>query len=290
MTSPEPLSADGAALLEEGRPVEAVEVLRQAVAAGEPSAPALLLRAYFDSGSWRAVVDWLGPLVEDGDVRWAGQLGVALAALGDAGNAEAALRLAVENGELAAANDLAILLRDERRLPEAVQVLLRATEAGDLQAPANLVELLLEDGDVPAAADVAQRYRDESRPDTLVALADVCVAQRRDEDAESLYRRAGQLGALRAHTAYGTFLLEVRGDPEGPSASSWRRAGTRSRGGRTPSAGSCSTTGAGTRRGRCYRSRSTAGTRPRPTRWPSWTGWTRMMSCNGWGIAAGAPC
>ena len=215
MTAPEPLSADGSALLDEGRPVEAIEVLRQAVASGEPSAPALLLRAYFDSGSWRAVVDWLGPLVEDGDVRWAGQLGVALAGLGDVGNAEAALRLAVENGELAAANDLAILLRDERRLPEAVQVLLRATEAGDLQAPANLVELLLEDGDVPGAADVAQRYRDESRPDTLVALADVCVAQRRDEDAESLYRRAGQLGALRAHTAYGTFLLEVRGDPEG---------------------------------------------------------------------------
>jgi tetratricopeptide (TPR) repeat protein len=215
VTTPEPLSADGAALLEEGRPVEAVEVLRQAVAVGEPSAPALLLRAYFDSGSWRAVADWLGPLVEQGDVRWAGRLGVALAELGEAANAEAALRLAVEHGEVAAANDLAILLRDQRRMPEAVQVLLRAVDAGDLQAPANLVALLLEDGDLPAAADVAQRYCDESRPDTLVALADVFVAQGRNDEAESLYRRAGQLAALRAHTAYGTFLLEVRGDPEG---------------------------------------------------------------------------
>lgn len=215
MPDDEPLSAEGAALLAAGRALDAVEVLRHGVATGEPSAPDLLVRAYLDSGSWHAAVDWLGPLVEQGHVRFAGRLGVALVRTGDRERAEEALRLAVGSGEIAAANDLAILLRDEDRLAEAVQVLSRAAEAGDPQAPANLVELHLEDGDVPVAAIAAEAYLDEGRPDTVVALADVRAAQGRPDEAADLYRRAGTLGALRAHTAYGQFLLSSYGDVDG---------------------------------------------------------------------------
>lgn len=211
----EPWSTEGRALLGAGRPLDAVEVLRQGVAGGEPSASDLLVRAYLESGSWHAAAEWLAPLVEQGHVRFAGRLGVALAELRDREGAEAALRLAVESGELAAANDLAILLRDGDRLGEAVQVLGRACDAGDPQAPANLVQLLLEAGDLPAAVDAAQRHAGESRPDTLVALADVRTAQGRLPEAEQLYRRAGELAALNAHTAYGRFLLDARGDPAG---------------------------------------------------------------------------
>jgi Flp pilus assembly protein TadD len=39
------------------------------------------------------------------------------------------------------------------------------------------------------------------------------VQQGLHADADRLYRRAGELGALRAHTAYGQFLIG-RGDPE----------------------------------------------------------------------------
>ena len=210
----EPLAAQGVVLLEAGRPLEAVDLLRQAVATGEPSAPDLLTRAYLDSGSWHAAVEWLTGLVEQGHVRFAGRLGVALVETGDRERAEEALRLAVASGEVGAANDLAILLRDEGRLAEGVQLLERAAEAGDPQAGANLVELLLEDGDLAGAAIAAERLADRARPDTVLALADVRAAQARTQEAEELYRQAGLLGALRAHTAYGQFLLTL-GDVDG---------------------------------------------------------------------------
>jgi hypothetical protein len=75
------------------------------------------------------------------------------------------------------------------------------------------VELHLEAGDLPGAAAAAERYASERRPDTILALADVRAQQGRHADADSLYRRAGELGALRAHTAYGQFLA-VNGDPQ----------------------------------------------------------------------------
>jgi tetratricopeptide (TPR) repeat protein len=210
-----PLSAEGRALLDAARPYDAIDLLRRAVATGEPTAPDLLVRAYLDSGNWAACARWLGPLVEDGHVRFAGRLGVTLVQLGDTERAEAALRLAVESGELVAANDLAILLRDGGRLGEAVQVLVRAADAGDEHAPSNLVAVQLEAGDLLAAVASAEHYADESRPDTIVALADARSLQSKLDEAERLYRRAGELAAVRAHTAYGQFLVEVRGDPAG---------------------------------------------------------------------------
>jgi Flp pilus assembly protein TadD len=206
------LSATGAALLEAGRSDEAVDVLRHAVAAAEPGADDLLARAYLDGGDWFAAADHLGRLVAHGQVRFAGRLGVALAEIGDVDRAEAAFRLALQHGELAATNDLAILLSGEGRLTEADPLLRRAADAGDPQAAANLVELLFESGDLRAATLAAERYAEEARPDTLVALADVRAAAGRADEAEALYRRAGSLGALRAHSAYGGFLATVRGD------------------------------------------------------------------------------
>ena len=206
------LSATGAALLEAGRFDEAVDVLRHAVAAAEPGADDLLVRAHLDAGDWYAAADLLGRLVAHGQVRFAGRLGVALAGIGDVERAEAAFRLALAHGELAACNDLAILLAREGRVTEADPLLRQAADAGDPQAAANLVELLYESGDLRAAIQAAERYADEARPNTLVALADVRAAAGRADEAEGLYRRAGDLGALRAHSAYGGFLLATRGD------------------------------------------------------------------------------
>jgi tetratricopeptide (TPR) repeat protein len=210
-----PLSREGRALLDDDRPEDAVDPLRRAVAAGEPGAPDLLARAYLDSGDWPGCIEWLGPYVEHGHVEFAGRLGVAYAQLGDVDNAEQALRLAVTHGEAVAANDLAILLRDTDRMAEAVHVLRHAAEGGDEQAPANLVALYLEAGDLITAAETAERYADESRPDTIVALGDVRAAESRPDAAEDAYRRAIQLGGVRAHSAYGQFLLAAYGDAAG---------------------------------------------------------------------------
>ncbi len=211
----EPLSDQGRALLDGGHALEAVDVLRRAVAAGEPSGADLLVAAYLDSGSWHAAVEWLAPLVAQGHVRFAGRLGVAYAEIGAVEDAEAALRLAIDHGERVAANDLAILLRDDGRIGEAVQVLVRAAEEGDAQAAANVVAVHLENGDLAAAVTAAERYADDTRPDVVVALADVRSAESRFDEAERLYRHAGALDAVRAHTAYGQFLVGVRGDPAG---------------------------------------------------------------------------
>jgi Flp pilus assembly protein TadD len=214
----EPLSAEGAALIDTGRAVDAVEILLQAAASGEPSAGELLVRAYLDSGLWRQAADWMIPQIEQGEVRFAGRLGVALAALGDHDGAEQAFRIALSAGEVGAANDLAIMLAGQERLGEAVQVLGNAAAAGDPQAGANLVSLYLESGDTMAAIQVAEAYADETRPDTVVALADVRAAQGQYDQADAYYRRAGELGGLRAHTAYGQFLLATRGDEAGAEA------------------------------------------------------------------------
>ena len=211
----EPLAAEGAALIETGRAVDAVEVLLHAAAAGEPSAGDLLVRAYLDSGAWRPAADWMTPLVEQGEIRYAGRLGVALAALGDREGAEEMFRLAISSGEVGASNDLAILLRDGERLGEALQVLGRAAEAGDPQAGPNLVALHLEAGDTLGAIEAAEAFADESRPDTLVALAEVRAIQERHDEAVAHFRRAAELGALRVHTAYGQYLLATHGDIAG---------------------------------------------------------------------------
>lgn len=209
------LSRQGKELLDDDRPGEAVEILRRAVAVGEPAAPDLLARAYLDDGDWLACIEWLAPYVEQGHVAFAGRLGVAYVQLGDLDNAEEALRLAVTSGEVVAANDLAILLRDTDRLAEALLVLRQAAEVGDEQAPANLVALLLEAGDLRAAVEAAEKYADEARPDTIVALGDTRAAESRPEAAEQAYLRAIQLGGVRAHSAYGQFLLAAYGDAAG---------------------------------------------------------------------------
>ena len=141
--------------------------------------------------------------------------------LGERDRAEEMLRFAIDSGELAASNDLANLLRDTGRDAEAVQVLVRAADAGDGQAADNLVSVFLDADELAPAVEAAERYADDSRPDTVVALADARAAARRVDEAEQLYQRARRLGALRAHTAYAAFLLDVRGDRAGAENQLW---------------------------------------------------------------------
>ena len=94
------------------------------------------------------------------------------------------------------------LARQERRIAGG---LLYGRPWADDEGPYLVVDGFLESGP-------GENHADEVRPDTLVALADVRAAAGRVDEAEGLYRRAGVLGALRAHSAYGGFLLAARGD------------------------------------------------------------------------------
>jgi Tfp pilus assembly protein PilF len=193
---------------------ERVLLLRRALAGGEPSAPALLASAHLERGERREAVDVLAPVVfshERTDL--AGLLGETLAALRDHEAAEAAFQVGVAADDPGALNDYGVFLRGRGRTQEAVYVLERAARAGDDLAPLNLVALHLEElADPEAAAELAERFHDETRPSTLIALADVRLAFGRAGDADALYRRATELGGACAHIYYGWFLQDRRED------------------------------------------------------------------------------
>jgi Tfp pilus assembly protein PilF len=189
-------------------------LLRRALAGGEPSAPALLASAHLERGDRREAVDVLAPVVFSHErPELAGLLGETLAALRDHEAAEAAFLVGVAADDPGALNDYGVFLRGRGRTQEAVYVLERAARAGDDLAPLNLVALHLEElADPEAAAELAERFHDETRPSTLIALADVRLAFGREDDAEVLYRRATELGGACAHIYYGWFLQDRRED------------------------------------------------------------------------------
>jgi Tfp pilus assembly protein PilF len=210
-----PLTARGQRLLddEEDRHDEAIAVLRQAVAAREPAAAALLARAYLDRGFHFEAVDLLLPRVKAGRTDLALLLADALAGTGDVDRAEDVYRVAVNGGDVEAMNTFGVFLRHRGRYSESTLMLRRAAEAGHLLAPVNLVEVQWEHLDDPRPAiRTAEYWADESRPSTLLGLAFIRTATRRFDDAEKLYRRAAELGAHRGHIEYALFLQEVRDD------------------------------------------------------------------------------
>jgi Tfp pilus assembly protein PilF len=213
----EPLCARGRALLDapEDRHDEAIEVLRRAVAAREPSGTALLTRAYLDRGFRYEAIELLTPRVRAGRADLALQLADALASVGDVDRAEDAYRTAVNAGDVAAMNTFGVFLRHRGRPREAELMLRRAAEAGDELAPMNLVALQWEIvGDPREVLRTAEEWADESQPSTLLGLAFVRTATRRYDEAERIYQRCAELGGYRAHIEYSLFLQEVREDLE----------------------------------------------------------------------------
>ena len=234
MTSaPEPLCDRARRLLEGGTPDDPVDgtpddargdphdrvvaLLRRAVVHGEWSAPELLATAYLDRGARGPAVEVLTPAVHhQGRDDLAGLLGETLAELGDHETAEAAFLRGLDAGDPSAMNGYGLFLWNRGRTQEAGYVLDRAARAGDDLAPLNLVTLHLEElDDLVGAAVVAGEFHDESRPSTLVALADVRLAAGRLDDAETLYRRAVELGATCGHVYLGWFLQDQREDLDG---------------------------------------------------------------------------
>lgn len=194
-----------------------VALLRRAHASGEYSAPGLLADAHLDHGERREAVEVLTPAVHGrrrSDL--AGLLGETLEALGDHEGAEAAFLVGIDGGHPDAMNDYGVFLRARGRTQEAAYVLDRAARLGDDLAPLNLVALHLEELDDPfTATELAEAYRDDAKPSTLVALADCRLAEDRVDEAEELYRQAAAGGGACAHIYYGWFLRDRRADPDG---------------------------------------------------------------------------
>jgi Tfp pilus assembly protein PilF len=212
-----PLSRHGSELLDnstEHVPHDrAIEVLEEAVAAGEPAAARLLARGYLERGRLIEAQELLGPLVAAGRDDLADVLGDVLADLDLTDEAETAYLLAVAEGSSKAMNNFALFLAEQGRLDEAVEMFERAIELGDTLAPANLVRTHLHDRrDVTGALAVAERHLDAARPTTHCALADVYAELHRLDEAEQLLRTAIDLDAQQAHIDYGKFLHRHRND------------------------------------------------------------------------------
>jgi Tfp pilus assembly protein PilF len=193
----------------------AIEVLEEAVAAGEPAAARLLACGYVERGRLIEAHELLGPLVAAGRDDLADVLADVLADLDLPDEAESAYLLAVAGGDCRAMNNFALFLAEQGRHDEAVEMFERATELGDTLAPANLARTHLHDRhDATAALAVAQRYLDAAKPATYCALAEVYAELGRLDEAELLLRKAIELDAQQAHIDYAKFLHRHRNDTE----------------------------------------------------------------------------
>lgn len=212
-----PLSRHGSELLDgstERVPYDrAIEVLEQAVAAGELVAARLLARGYLERGRLIEAQELLGPLVAAGRDDLADVLADVLADLGMTDDAESAYRLAIAEGDSKAMNNFALFLAEQGRLDEAVGMFERAVELGDTLAPANLARTHLHDRhDVAVALAVAEQHLDATKPTTYCALAEVYTELGRLDEAEQLLRTAIDLDAQQAHIDYAKFLHRHRND------------------------------------------------------------------------------
>lgn len=212
-----PLSRHGSEMLDNNTdqaPHErAIEVLEEAVAAGEPAAARLLARGYLDQGRLIEAQELLVPLVEAGRDDLADVLADVLADLDLTQDAERAYLVAVASGDSKAMNNFALFLAEQGRFDEAVGMFERAVELGDTLAPANLARTHLHDRlDVASALAVAERHLDKARPTTYCALAEVYAELGRLDEAERLLRTAIDLDAQQAHVDYAKFLHHHRND------------------------------------------------------------------------------
>ena len=213
-----PLSRRGIELLDDDttdwRPHQrAIEILEQAVAAGEPEAARLLARGYLERGQLVEAHELLAPLVADGRIELAGVLADVLADLGLTADAEHAYRLATSGDDGEAMNNYALFLADQDRPAEAVAMFERAIAVGDRAAPANLARTYLHDlHDIAAAQEVAMRHLGADAPTTYCVLAEVYAELGRLDEAEQLLRTAVELGAPQGHIDYASFLCQRRSD------------------------------------------------------------------------------
>ncbi|MDX8147251.1 tetratricopeptide repeat protein [Lentzea sp. BCCO 10_0061] len=212
-----PLSRHGSEMLDsttDQAPHErAIEVLEQAVAAGEPAAARLLALGYLEQGRLIEAHELLGPLVAAGRDDLADVLADVLADLDLTDDAENAYLLAVASGDSKAMNNFALFLAEQGRFDEAVGMFERAVALGDTLAPANLARLHLHDRhDVDTALAVAEQHLDAARPTTYCALAEVYAELGRLDEAERLLRAAIDLDAQQAHIDYAKFLHRRRDD------------------------------------------------------------------------------
>lgn len=191
----------------------AIEILEQAVAAGEPEAARLLARGYLERGQLVEAHELLAPLVAGGRVDLAGVLGDVLADLGLAVDADAAYRIAIAADDSEAMSNYALFLVEQGRMAEAVTMFEQAVAAGSLPASAGLARAYLHDlHDVATAQVVAERHLSPEAPTTYCVLAEVYGELGRLDEAEQLLRTAVDLGAAQAHIDYARFLRRHRLD------------------------------------------------------------------------------
>ncbi len=222
----QPLTAEASALRDIDDAGEshdkAIELLVAAVAAGEHDAPELLATCLVERGLHTYARQILQQAVDAGRLDLARFLADEAAELGEAELAERAYRVAITEGDVEALNNYGAFLKDEGRLDEAITILRRAIDAGDDYASAILVSLYAEErGDLDKARQLGERYLDESKPKTFIALADVYGLLGRHDEQENLLDRAIELNAPCAHIEKGSFLRDVRDDVDGAEREFW---------------------------------------------------------------------
>lgn len=222
MYEDEPLVGRAAELREEDRHDEAIALLRDAVAAGEPSAPRDLAYALLGGDRPREALKVLRKAIKRGRTDLWTVLGSLAAELGEAKTVDRAYGQAIAHGDLSALNDYGYFLCDEGRFTEAADVLTRSAEFGDVLAPGNLMSLYLDDLNDPVTAlAIGEKYLDPNKPHTYPALADVYATLGRLDEADELFQRGLELDAPRIHQLYAWFLWLHQEDLAGAEREFW---------------------------------------------------------------------
>jgi tetratricopeptide (TPR) repeat protein len=194
---------------EAGKPLEAEEMYRRALASGKTAAAFNLGGLLAEAGRFEEAEEIYRRAVDDGHVYAAINLSVLLDDVGRASELPDVCRRVADAGGSDAAFNLGRLLAEEERLEEAEEMYRRAADDGVPEAARNLGRLLSVAGRLEEAEEVYRRAADAADPTAANNLGCMLADAGRTTEAEGMWRRAAGAGNVFAVMNLGILLDEM---------------------------------------------------------------------------------
>ncbi|MFI9325857.1 tetratricopeptide repeat protein [Kitasatospora aureofaciens] len=191
------------ALIRQGRPEDALDVLREHTERDDPLARRFTALALKELGRLDEAQAACREAHALGNPDGLVDLAQILAERGRLDEAENALRRAARAGATNAWFNLGVLLADRGKTRPAIRAYRKAVAAGDLDALGNLGGLLADTGQTHEAEAVLRRAVERGNREAELELANVLKYLHRTDEAQQLYERLIDHGDARARTNLG---------------------------------------------------------------------------------------